>query len=744
MKQIAYLLLFFSFSTHAQNADSLRGVWENQSLSDSSRFQALYELIQEVHASKNPDSAIFYSDLLYQEAQAKKEGKYQIRALRAKAKVLKRNGRSYEAIPVYEAAIALCVELEDQKNEANVLSDLGVLYKDIDKLEKGIELNEKALKIREKIQDHEGIGISLNNMGIIYANQGDQATAIQYYSKALKIREANGNTKMIVSTLNNMGILYAMGGDMEMAEKYIRQSLRQSLEAGHQSGIASALNNIGNIHFARGDVDSAIFYFEESAAIKEEIGDYIGLGRSIGNIANAYYRNGQVDKAIEYQYKAVELFKQQSILGDRANSLNNIAAIYSDEGKTSKALELGKEAMQIANESGNLKIISDVAKDVYQYYRDAGQYNQALKTYELYIQSEDSLQSEANQKELIRQQYKYTYEKQAAADSVRAAEEKKVTDAQLAAQEAKLEQEKTQRYALFGGLGLALVFAAFIFNRFRLTSKQKDIIEEQKQIVDQAYDELEEKNTEILDSINYAKRIQSAILPPSKLVKEKLRDSFVLYKPKDIVAGDFYWLEPLKKEEGVLFAAADCTGHGVPGAMVSVICNNGLNRSVREYGLTEPGKILDQTRELVIAEFEKSEEEVKDGMDVALCRLKGTQLQYAGAHNPLWVIRKDSEEVEEIKANKQPIGKFDEPLPYTTHTLELKAGDSFYIFSDGYVDQFGGEKGKKFKSLNLKRLLLSIQKESMEEQMASVDKAFEDWKGDLEQLDDVCVIGVRV
>ena len=191
-----------------------------------------------------------------------------------------------------------------------------------------------------------------------------------------------------------------------------------------------------------------------------------------------------------------------------------------------------------------------------------------------------------------------------------------------------------------------------------------------------------------------------------------------------------------------MFAAADCTGHGVPGAMVSVVCNNGLNRSVREYALTSPGEILNKTREIVIREFEKSDEEVKDGMDIALCSLEGNHLKYAGAHNPLWIIRKG--EVIETKANKQPIGQFDNPEPYITHSFDLEKGDTIYIFSDGYVDQFGGEKGKKFKIIAFRTLLLSIQDKSMEEQKVIIDETFETWRGNLEQVDDICVIGVRV
>ena len=302
---------------------------------------------------------------------------------------------------------------------------------------------------------------------------------------------------------------------------------------------------------------------------------------------------------------------------------------------------------------------------------------------------------------------------------------------------------------------LALSFRKMQVSIKNLVNDLKDInqnlenkVSERTQEIEQQKDILKEKNQEIIDSINYAKRIQSAILPPDKRFQKYFKEYFVLYKPKDIVAGDFYWLR--KAKDRILFAAADCTGHGVPGAMVSVVCNNALNRSVHEHQLSEPGEVLTKTREIVVQEFTKAEEEMKDGMDIALCSLpiemgkEQVNFQYAGAHNPLWIIRKNAEEVEEYKANKQPIGQFDNPVPYITHNILLNKGDIIYIFSDGYVDQFGGKKNKKFKSLNFKKLLISIQQETMEQQKILIDRAFEDWRGQFEQIDDVCVIGVRV
>lgn len=269
-------------------------------------------------------------------------------------------------------------------------------------------------------------------------------------------------------------------------------------------------------------------------------------------------------------------------------------------------------------------------------------------------------------------------------------------------------------------------------------------IQHQKEVV-------EEKNREIFDSINYAKRIQAAILPSRQMKDELLRKSFIIYLPKDVVAGDFYWIDEMNDESNnnlVIFAAADCTGHGVPGAMVSVVCKNALYRSVHEYKYTDPAKILDKTREIVVREFQKSDADsnVKDGMDISLCvyNRETRVLTWAGAHNPLWIIRKDAEEVEEIKADKQPIGEFTFSKPFTSHQIQMEIGDHIYVFSDGLVDQFGGSNGKKFKSKQFKELLVSIKDRPLEEQEATILGAFENWKGTLEQVDDICVIGAII
>ncbi|MCG8575859.1 MAG: SpoIIE family protein phosphatase [Flavobacteriales bacterium] len=294
-------------------------------------------------------------------------------------------------------------------------------------------------------------------------------------------------------------------------------------------------------------------------------------------------------------------------------------------------------------------------------------------------------------------------------------------------------------------LFLLLIYLIFRWRLHILKEREKQLeqtIKDRTEEIQLQKVEIETQHNEIKDSISYAKRIQEAILPAPRLIKSFLPESFVLYRPKDIVAGDFYWFESIG--DTVIFAAADCTGHGVPGAMVSVVCHNALNRAVREFKLTQPDQILNKTRELVIETFEKSESNVKDGMDIAICSIntKTLELNFAGANNPIYIVNEG--ELNELKGDKQPVGIFENPRPFTNHTVQLKKGNLVYSFTDGFADQFGGEKGKKFKYRPFKELLVHQWQSKMSDQHDTINDIFESWKGDLEQVDDVCIIGIRL
>lgn len=337
---------------------------------------------------------------------------------------------------------------------------------------------------------------------------------------------------------------------------------------------------------------------------------------------------------------------------------------------------------------------------------------------------------------------------------------------------------KVMRY---GDRPAALIYARDITERLKM---EKEIRIKNELI--------EEKNKNITDSIRYAKRIQDSLLPLKTVMDGLLPGYFVLFKPKDIVSGDFFWVAPLPSKRGnfttqaderdkdlehtndlsssvgieysqlppsggggagALFACCDCTGHGVPGAFVSFMAHHALNKAVTESVSSEPAKILDKVNEIMVEQFSKSEDEIKDGMDIALCALElpaqdidgvseMPRLHYAGANNSMYLIRNG--ELKEIKADKQPIGKYSFRKNFTNNSFPLQKGDTVYLFSDGYADQFGGPKGKKFKYARFEKLLTSIQQEPMAKQREILENTIEEWKGALEQVDDICILAIRI
>ncbi|MFT5802499.1 MAG: serine phosphatase RsbU (regulator of sigma subunit), partial [Nonlabens sp.] len=616
-------------------------------------------------------------------------------------------GDTKGAIINFERGLAIARDLEDRSQIATFLTNLSLLNKTIGNIPEALECHRESIANFEELGDTSSLCTVLVNLGVLYKELKDFKNAKKQYDRAQELYMLAGDRKGLSHVYIAQGAIETMLKNYAESMRINRIALAIKIEVDDHYGEALALSNMGQIKLVTGNLDSAIFYFERSMnsyPAQTNSRTYTSLYTNLGT---TYYRKGNYKKARHYAELASELLE--------AN--NNVGIAY----KT-------------------YHLMANIEKQ-------AKNWQTAYKFKALELTLYDSIKNQDNVRAMAENEFEYTYGKKRFADSLIRQEEQKTAELIISKEKAetkqhKLEAEQRQQqiYFLFGGLGITLVFGVFIFSRFRIAKRQKAIIVTQKRQVDLAYDQLEERNTEITDSIVYAKRIQSAILPPAKMVKEYLPDSFILYKPKDVVAGDFYWLE--QQDGKILFAAADCTGHGVPGAMVSVICNNGLNRSVREYGLTDPGEILDKTKEVVIQEFEKSEEEVRDGMDIAICVLEGNTLKYAGANNPLWIIRNG--EILETKADKQPIGKYAELEPFTTRTIALLKGDIIYVFSDGYVDQFGGDKGKKFKPSNFRKLLLSFQDQTMEDQKSLLDEAFETWRGAIEQVDDVCVIGVRI
>ncbi len=594
---------------------------------------------------------------------------------------------------------------QDFKKLAEAYSEKSLIHDHLGQYPEALIASQNALETFEKIKDQAGIASSYNDIGVIHYYRGEDSLSRVYLNKSGKIYEALKDT----------------------------------------SGLAIYFNNLANVYFEMGDGEKALNLYKKGydfdIAMKNEEGQVI----SLCNIGESYTYLKQYSKAEGVLLQALALAQRVDDAWTMTVPLMSLGELYQQTDDYPKANSVLRRCLKICHEISALPEEAKTSKILYELAKSKGKTSDALFFLEKLKEIEDSIFNKDSERiiEEMEKQYQVN-DKQKEIELLNKESKIKTLEYQQ-----DIEKEKSnQKILIFGLIGVALILVlaltAFISKRNannKLLAKN-EIITSKNEELSHAYDEIELKNNEIIDSIRYAKRIQSALLPAKDKLNSHLGKHFIFYLPKDVVAGDFYWME--KMDNKLLFAVADCTGHGVPGAMVSVVCNNGLNRSVREHKLTDPAQILEKTRSIVLEEFEKSEEIVNDGMDIALCCLDGQTLYYAGAHTPLWIIRNGSYQIEEIKADKQPVGKFEKAGPFTSHKIELNKGDQIYLSSDGYADQFGGERGKKMKTTNFKKLLLSLTELDMNEKETHLKNAFEEWRRDLEQIDDVCVMGIQI
>ncbi|MDP2386857.1 MAG: tetratricopeptide repeat protein [Bacteroidota bacterium] len=590
---------------------------------------------------------------------------------------------------------------------------------------------------------------ALNNFGVAHFSKDNYAKALDYYQKSLKIREELNDKSGIANSLNNIGLLYNDWKNHELALEYYFKALKIRQEIGEKNGIASCYKNIGSSYNSLKDQKKALEHYHLAVQAAENLGDKRLQSSCFNNIGNVYLNQHLLDTAIIYFLKAYDL---SMITGDkrtRATCCINLGSSYLELKNYKKAMYYSEMALALGKELNSKDKMRYAYKDLSDIYANANDYKKAYNNYLLYDKLTDSIFNAESSQQFSDLKTQFEVEK-------KEAELKVKSEAEIEKQKVLAAEEKTQQriitFSVSGILIVVIVFSFFLYKRFRITDQQRKIIEIKNTETEAQKHLIEEKQREIIDSLTYAKRLQQAILPPIKSIDEVLSENFVLYLPKDIIAGDFYWMHD--SPDTIFIAVADCTGHGVPGAMVSVVCSNALNRAVSEFGILDTGKILDTTKQLVLETFEKSGEEIKDGMDISLLAIhkKTGQIEWSGANNPLWYISENQLHI--IKADKQPVGKTDHSKPFTTQQVPCIKGSVFYLITDGYADQFGGPKarlnegtfgqGKKFKHKQMQELLLSNHALPMNEQKTILKKALNDWKGSLEQVDDVCVIGIMI
>lgn len=648
------------------------------------------------------------------------------------------------ALKYYKESLTLNKKANNDNGMGTNLLNIGAIFRVQGESSKALDIFNESLLLLTKGGDKSLISSALFNIGGVHHKQGRVEEAIKFYSESIKIREEINDRPGIAVSLNNLGHLFARQDNLTAALSYFKRSLEIYREINNTHGIAMSLSNIGTMSLNNRDSIQALKYYQESLILRTDINDEQGVASCLSNIGVIYFGKRDFNQALNHYIKSKLIYEKSKNMGGLADILIKIAKVYHKKGDLVKAESIGVKSLEIGQKIGYISKIKKAAKFLSKTYEKQNNGMKALEMHKLYIQMSDSINNVETQKATIKQATKYEYEKKKVIDD-------KENEKKIAVEKEKQKRQFAVLVVVIIAAALVIILLFVIYRRLRITRKQKLVIEEQKEEVETQRDQIEgqknlieEKHDEIQESIAYAKRIQEAILPPTSLLNQYLSNNFVYYQPKDIVAGDFYWLEA--HDELVFFAAADCTGHGVPGAMVSVVCHNALNRAVREFGLRDTGKILDMVRELVLITFEKSEEQMKDGMDICLCAWNKSKnsLQFSGANNPLYLIKNNK--LETIKGTKQPIGHVDKIVPFEAHTIDLKDIHSIYLTTDGYADQFGGSKNKKFSYKQLRELLVENHSKPTEEQNSILKDKLNNWieQGDDEQIDDICMIGVKI
>lgn len=697
--------------------------------------------------------------------------------------------------------------LDTDTSRVIALVKLGRAYIDVGSFDSTISVCNRAISIcdyylkknhTDKLTYLKSKSNATNNIGIVFALQSNYPKALELWQSALKIDEQIGNKTGIAARNGNIGSIYWNLKDFDKALDYFYLALKLSNDLKDNSLIAKWNGNIGNVLREKAYLpdhvlykDSLIkeglnFYFK-ALKIHEDLNDSSGIARINGNIGNVYLdfirdnnpQGSTLDsicaKAESYIETSLMINKKIGNKFDEAIQIGNYGYLMLLKGKYSLAEENLIKALQMFKDLKALEYSRRFEQNLSNLYTQTKNYKLAYEHFVLFKLLNDSIFNIEKNKDLTQKEMSFEFEKKEAL--LKAEQDKKD---ELSKAEARKQQIII--YSVLLGLILVIIFSAFLFRLFiqkrkaniLLAQQNEEInqkneeISSQRDIVTKQKEQIEEIHKEVTDSINYAERIQRSFLATKSILDNNLREYFVLFKPKAIVSGDFYWAGMLINEN-FLLVTADSTGHGVPGAIMSILNISSLEKCV-EIGICDPSEILNRTRENIIERLKNdgSIEGGKDGMDVSLLSINFIEkvITYAAANNPIWIIRpveniiddeknfgeittqvifNDSFKLIELLPDKMPVGKHDKDnIPFSQNTFTFKENDIIYTLTDGYEDQFGGPKQKKFLSKNLKQLLISICNLPMADQKNILDKTLIEWIGQGEQIDDITIVGIKL
>jgi serine phosphatase RsbU (regulator of sigma subunit) len=617
------------------------------------------------------------------------------------------------------------IQLSSKKNNFYTYLSKGDFYLYNENPKKSLEQYNLALEICPNIDSIESF---LNfKLGYYYFYNDNYPIALQFLNKAANFVNLKINNHWHARLYMCIGIINSTLGSSERAASNFLEIINYYRNKGDSSLMMFSMNNLSISYMEMGKYNESEKYFDSCLRYRLRINDIFGVGQAQNNIGTLNFKQEKFEEALRF-YK----LGYESRLNAKA-PLTGLIESKINIGKTFVQLNNPKEALiwlENAYEESVKSKHSELQKRATEYLKEAyyalGEFQKAYRFQEIYFHLYDTLygldkkiavENISIQNQLQSKMYK---------DSLYTAEKNK-NESAIA-----LEKEKRNRI-IFISLGGGILFLSFfVFQLYRsnyLRKKTNAIILAQKNSIDK-------KQKEILDSFHYAKRIQYTLLAHEEILKQNLREHFVLFMPKDIVSGDFYWCT--KKGDDFYLAVCDCTGHGVPGAFMSLLNITFLNEAINEKNISEPHEVLNHVRERLIQNMEGAQ----DGMDATLIKFNGKTLKYASAQNRPLFIRNGK--MMELNSDKMPVGKGDKKESFSLHEIELHRGDTIYFYTDGFADQFGGPKGKKFKYSNLQNIILENSDKVMNFQSQNLKNKFVEWQGELEQVDDVCIIGIRI
>ncbi|MCW3071919.1 MAG: nprA [Bacteroidetes bacterium] len=621
---------------------------------------------------------------------------------------------------------------------SNCYTSIGNLHMESGSYPQSMSAFEKATELAILEKDDRLLCEDLMGLGMVLNQTGNRPKGLAKLQQALALAEKLGHKKNISQILLYIGSAYSETKNEEYALDYFKRSQQIALQQKDTTLLIEVDMYIGNSHYYGKRYEKAIETYEQVLRLVEK-GDRKLYAGALGNIGNVYADMGNNDKALEYQFRAVLLFEK---IGDKQGltiCYSAIGSSFYELKEYRQAIEYYTKALAIAEEINSWEDLIEIHLGISKTYEALNDYKKAYDNFKLYKQFNDSVYNADNTKKLTELELNYRFESQQKEQELLQKNKETLADE-------KLKRQQLLSYSSIVGIVLLLFLVGFILRSSAQRKKANIQLQEFNKEVLAQKGVIEHKNKEITDSINYAKRIQESILPVRKEIRAAFPASFVLFKPRNVVSGDFYWYA--KRGDKNIIACVDCTGHGVPGAFMSMIGNTLLNEIVNEKGIEKPSEILDLLNERVRQSLKQDLEdnETHDGMDLALCSidLKKGILEYAGANRSLYIIRDNVSE--EIKPTKSAIGghKLTEDKKFQNHEIKVQNNDSIYMTTDGYADQFGGPLGKKFMVKRFHQLLMEIQGLPIEQQGEKLKEMLESWQGQVEQVDDILVIGIKL